>query len=952
MSIPPIHGRSSRLDFRRRQIDFRRKQIDATLELIRTGGLDPSDFYLWDFDPTLDFDAPTIDIPAGIERLARDDRIVFVTPKPKNLEYQPANACPGNVIVVPLPADYAFIRAIFPTVDGTARATGRTEGQNLRINVPSGAISGEVQIYVTVPSERVELPGLTEVMKQEFSPMNTLDFIGGVSGFADFTLEPARRFRRLSGETLRFRWRQSNLSQMQVMLRVVGGDTQIFDVNPTDGALEVPVPDVDGPAELRIAVQAIGACDQEHPPFVRSLRPALEVKIDRQPHLTVTDSLFPCQTEVVRNFYRKPPGTPSEDGSPRLEGEFCIAYPESVPDVVHAVRTAEFNKHSLGVRSTGGSYESITFPVTGDWEGRTLIEPLGFLLPHGFPGLIPESARTNSAAFNQAYKNYLNSQANYIHICSATLRRSNVLKPSREIQSVLDGATQMRFENETGVSLGDIRERLVYVDAATRIWDVDKLLGLLEKGSSQQAHLTMPTAGASGFQSLAGAVRTGVHGSTRFLPPVSGFVRAIHLVSNEGYEWWIEPSSFGRRITENLRENLPLVPADATNNFKGFLTNPEMEIRYDNRMFDAALVGPGGIGVICGYVIEALPQYQMVRHLEKTDLDGGLSYLADVVAENGFAGNAWFPSATFASNGDVWNDTRLITAAPVSTQPTLGGLSVGAGGLFVAAAERLKLALIADFAGWMEAKFGSEGYSTGILVASLMDIDSVHGVLVKTLIEGDPPRGISMKAFEVISEKKHSFKTWEDLVLSDEQKLQRDFTSHEFVIDGTRIVDYMKDLMNFASVHRDHTEKERSRIQNVLSEALSTDNLNPSIRTIVQRDWDDLLDNSAPLVFQASVRFTAKSTALLGMQRWPLSAHIEVFSHEGLGGTGPLWRKLEELAGRYDARPHWGQKHESHRYDYLYPLQAYKQGIEPLLTAEGVNIFETEFGKKTSVTSP
>src|SRR5262249_25927086 len=51
---------------------------------------------------------------------------------------------------------------------------------------------------------------------------------------------------------------------------------------------------------------------------------------------------------------------------------------------------------------------------------------------------------------------------------------------------------------------------------------------------------SLPTLGGALGQSLAGAISTSTHGSDIELPPLPGMVRAIHLVSPTGQEFWLE----------------------------------------------------------------------------------------------------------------------------------------------------------------------------------------------------------------------------------------------------------------------------------------------------------------------------------------------------------------------------------------------------------------------------
>ena len=106
--------------------------------------------------------------------------------------------------------------------------------------------------------------------------------------------------------------------------------------------------------------------------------------------------------------------------------------------------------------------------------------------------------------------------------------------------------------------------------------------------------------GASG-QTIAGVVSTSVHGSDIDRGPIPHAVRALQLVGPGGVQHWIEPDAW--RITKRgpLRARL----------------GPDVQIRYDDDWFDAALVSMGSMGVITSLVYEATDQYKLEKTCEE-----------------------------------------------------------------------------------------------------------------------------------------------------------------------------------------------------------------------------------------------------------------------------------------------------------------------------------------------
>jgi hypothetical protein len=117
--------------------------------------------------------------------------------------------------------------------------------------------------------------------------------------------------------------------------------------------------------------------------------------------------------------------------------------------------------------------------------------------------------------------------------------------------------------------------------------------------------LALPTMGAGGGQSLAGALSTGTHGSDVNLPPLGDFVRAVHIVGPGGQEWWIEPAD-------------GLVGGPNLGTLPGYC--PGTWVVRDDDWFHAALVTIGRFGVVYSMVLEVNEQYHL--H-ETTNLEPG-----------------------------------------------------------------------------------------------------------------------------------------------------------------------------------------------------------------------------------------------------------------------------------------------------------------------------------------
>jgi hypothetical protein len=129
---------------------------------------------------------------------------------------------------------------------------------------------------------------------------------------------------------------------------------------------------------------------------------------------------------------------------------------------------------------------------------------------------------------------------------------------------------------------GDQEPRpLVCVEAGIRLRALN--LALDDRG------LAMISPGGSQGQTVAGATSTSAHGGDIDLRPVCDLIRAVHLVTTEGREVWIESDSD---------------PLTADDRLRAHVTCPDLEIRRDDRLLHAVQVGIGCFGIVYAVVLE------------------------------------------------------------------------------------------------------------------------------------------------------------------------------------------------------------------------------------------------------------------------------------------------------------------------------------------------------------
>lgn len=110
------------------------------------------------------------------------------------------------------------------------------------------------------------------------------------------------------------------------------------------------------------------------------------------------------------------------------------------------------------------------------------------------------------------------------------------------------------------------------------------------------------TLGSAGGQTVFGALTTGTHGGDFDAPPMADDVAALHLVSDSGRHYWIEP--------ENQPEEIQLTDDDKLAGLYGGL-GESFEIVRDDDAFHAVLVGAGRFGVVYSVVLRAVRQYML-----------------------------------------------------------------------------------------------------------------------------------------------------------------------------------------------------------------------------------------------------------------------------------------------------------------------------------------------------
>ena len=114
------------------------------------------------------------------------------------------------------------------------------------------------------------------------------------------------------------------------------------------------------------------------------------------------------------------------------------------------------------------------------------------------------------------------------------------------------------------------------------------------------------TLGGAGGQTVFGALTTGTHGGDYFQQPISDSVVAVHLVTDGGDHYWIEPN--------DSRNEIVLTDDASLRRHYGNIAGTQFSVIRDSAIFDATAISGGRFGVIASLVLRVVPQYCLHEH--------------------------------------------------------------------------------------------------------------------------------------------------------------------------------------------------------------------------------------------------------------------------------------------------------------------------------------------------
>jgi hypothetical protein len=120
------------------------------------------------------------------------------------------------------------------------------------------------------------------------------------------------------------------------------------------------------------------------------------------------------------------------------------------------------------------------------------------------------------------------------------------------------------------------------------------------------------TLGGAGGQTVFGALTTGTHGGDFHVGPIADSVMAMHLVVDGGHHYWIEPESL-THFNERLTDDRLLRRLYGDDRYKGNAASgrDNFTVVRDDTLFDAVRIGAFRFGIVYSVVLRAVRQYTL-----------------------------------------------------------------------------------------------------------------------------------------------------------------------------------------------------------------------------------------------------------------------------------------------------------------------------------------------------
>jgi len=432
------------------------------------------------------------------------------------------------------------------------------------------------------------------------------------------------------------------------------------------------------------------------------------------------------------------------------------------------------------------------------------------------------------------------------------------------------------------------------------------------------ARWALPTLPGAGGQTLAGAISTGTHGADVRLAPLADGVLALHLVGVGGTQHWIE----GKR---------PLTSSAQLREWY-----PGIYVHHDSDLLRAAQVAVGRFGIIYSVVLRVVPQFGLreVRHSTTWSLISEELATGDIFARVHSLQIAMSPCSAPDGTRRCHVTTRTRTTdVPESTSSRrmdavnqLASL-VGAVGPFIencgeAASAIIGRATVGPFVGSSLVKFGGPALSAALTQLTR----HLPGDVIAFVCDQANRRAAPQLTRLLV-----------EYTLSLAQRpVTRVALGYELIAEQAWVNEVCKGYS--LEVFFDATS---DRYLTIIDEHILPIFQHHASRGVVVAGW-------------VGIRFTGRSGAILGMQRWDRTVSMEVAVLRGVRGGHRVLRDVERVAVAHGATVHWGQENHLDRtaVERAFPdIVQWRQQLPKLGPGAGCSTtFENEFCRRRGLT--
>lgn len=411
---------------------------------------------------------------------------------------------------------------------------------------------------------------------------------------------------------------------------------------------------------------------------------------------------------------------------------------------------------------------------------------------------------------------------------------------------------------------------------------------------------------------------TGSHGGDIFLPPIADAVMAIHLIGPGGQEWWIERSRGLTAGTEaQTQQELQTIASTVTGADKELCSG--ILVKKDDDFFRSVLVSVGRMGFVYALVVKTVPAFKLQEtrandtwETFKNNLTAGtfpgfvegLHFLQVLINPFGngtheckvakrnkvecetqnqvVPGPTGFDFQSFiCSKQDVRTFIPLLLVALAAILATIAGLVVLAGIEFATATA---LAAI-PFIGWAlaAAMYAAWAVTIGAIAALTVTATALTALIAYLTVSGSLTAGDLIAAIA-------NFAYGAGLKSVMKALLVALFDSgYPVTVNGqpwteTRISWKIMDTYGYK--FEDFCQKVDS-MEIAFDVAVATDANQGYIAFVdeVLAIFDDLYNRNIAVAGIMSLRYTSKTTALIGMSKFPTTCHIEIPIIRRFGAT-------------------------------------------------------------------